>query len=87
MNHNHDEDASNSKGTFAFIGFLLIAAYFLFSEHRAHFLGYLPYLLLLACPLLHMFGHHGHGAHGGKDKPTEQATASGAAVRDDEQRH
>lgn len=42
-----------------------IATYFLLSEHRAHFLGALPLLLLLSCPLMHVFMHHGHGAHGG----------------------
>lgn len=40
-----------------------VAAFFLLSQHRAHFLGALPYLLLLACPLMHMFMHHGHGKH------------------------
>jgi hypothetical protein len=48
------------------VAFGLIAAFFLLSEHRAHALGVLPYLLLLACPLLHMFshGHHaGDGSH------------------------
>jgi len=38
-----------------------IAAYFLLEEHRAHILGVLPYLLLLACPLMHLFMHGGHG--------------------------
>jgi hypothetical protein len=42
-----------------------IAAYFLASEHRAHFIGALPLLLLLACPLMHVFMHNGHGSHGG----------------------
>jgi hypothetical protein len=23
----------------------------------------LPYLLLAACPLMHLFMHHGHGGH------------------------
>jgi Protein of unknown function (DUF2933) len=41
-----------------------IAAYFLLSEHRAHFVGALPLLLLLSCPLMHVFMHHGHGGHG-----------------------
>ena len=45
----------------ALLGFLVVAAFFLFSEHRAHFFGVVPYLLLLACPLLHFFGHGGHG--------------------------
>lgn len=44
------------------VGFLGIAAFFLWTEHRAHLLGALPYLLLLACPLMHVF-HHGHGHH------------------------
>ena len=40
-----------------------VAAYFLLSEHRAHFLGALPFLFLLACPLMHAFMHRGHGGH------------------------
>ena len=42
-----------------------VAAYFLLSEHRAHFFGALPFLLLLACPLMHIFMHGDHGGHGG----------------------
>jgi hypothetical protein len=34
-------------------------------EHWAHALGILPYLLILACPLMHLFMHKGHGGHGG----------------------
>ena len=49
-----------------FLGFALIAGYFVLTEHRAHFFGALPYLLLLACPLMHMF--HKHGEHGGNGK-------------------
>ena len=49
----------------ALAGFLLIAGFLLFTEHRAHLLGALPYLLLLACPLLHLFMHGGHGKGGG----------------------
>ena len=41
-----------------------IAAYFLLTEHLAHVVGALPLLLLLACPLMHVFMHHGHGGHG-----------------------
>ena len=46
------------------IGFLAIAAFFLIAEHTAHVLGALPYLILLACPVLHFFMHRGHGSHG-----------------------
>ena len=44
--------------------FLAIGAFFLATEHTAHLFGVLPYLLLLACPLLHVFMHGGHGGHG-----------------------
>jgi hypothetical protein len=52
-----------SRSGLVLVGFLLIAAFFVLTEHTAHVLGVLPYLLLLACPLLHLF-HRGHGSHG-----------------------
>ena len=71
MNHapsRHDsEPASFWRSRYA-IGLLVmgaIAAYFLLSEHRAHFFGVLPFLLLLACPLMHVFMHQGQGGHAG----------------------
>ncbi len=59
-----------SKAGVVCAGFLAIAAFFLLSEHTAHVLGVLPWLLLAACPLMHLFMHHGsgtheHGAHSG----------------------
>jgi uncharacterized membrane protein YkvI len=45
--------------------FLAVAAFFLWEEHRAHLLGALPYVLLLLCPIVHLFMHRGHGGHGG----------------------
>ena len=51
-------------------GFLLIAGFYLLTEHTAHFFGVLPFLLLLACPVMHLFMHHGHGGHGGHDTTT-----------------
>jgi len=47
----------------AFAGFAAIVVFLLFTEHRAHVLGALPYLLLLACPFMHLFMHGGHGDH------------------------
>lgn len=46
-----------------FWGFALIAAYFLLTEHRAHVVQFLPFVLLLACPLLHLFHRHGGRGH------------------------
>ena len=54
-----------SKAGLVAVLFLLSAAIFLISEHRAHALGVLPFLILLACPFLHFFMHKGHGGHGG----------------------
>ena len=45
--------------------FLAIAVFFLWEEHRAHFLGALPYVLLLLCPVIHLLMHRGHGGHAG----------------------
>lgn len=45
--------------------FAVIALFYLLTEHRAHLFGMLPYLLLLACPLMHFFMHGRHGGHGG----------------------
>ncbi len=43
---------------------LVVAAlYFLLVEHGSHLLPYLPYLILLLCPLMHVFMHKGHGRH------------------------
>ena len=73
MNHDHTtahSDAANTAtGTknvrSAVVMLALIAGFFLLREHWSHIAGYWPYLLLLACPLMHLFlGHGGHGSHG-----------------------
>jgi hypothetical protein len=63
--------SSPSRAKWILIVFLAVAGFFLFTEHKAHVLGALPYLLLLACPLMHLFMHHGHREHrhdGERDK-------------------
>lgn len=45
---------------------LLLAALgvYLLWTHTGHVLSALPYLILLACPLMHIFGHrHGRNKH------------------------
>lgn len=71
--HGVPEGANRSKWIFA--AFLVIAAFFLLTEHRAHLLGILPYLLLLACPVLHVLHHGGHGAR--RDDRGESNSAGG----------
>ena len=52
--------------------FLLFGGYLLWQEHSAHIWPYLPWLIFLACPLLHFFMHggHGHGDHAPKQDDT-----------------
>ena len=59
-----------SRSAVALVAFAAISLFLLLSEHRAHVLGALPYLLLLSCPLMHLFMHHGHG-HDGRDSTDE----------------
>jgi hypothetical protein len=56
-----------SRSGLVLLGFLIIAAFFVLTEHTAHVLGVLPYLLVLACPLLHLL-HGGHGGGHGSDR-------------------
>lgn len=59
------------------MGFALVGAFYVLREHWGHALGALPYVLILACPLMHLFMHHGHHRHGGGPDATR-----GAAPRD-----
>ncbi|XBY61391.1 DUF2933 domain-containing protein (plasmid) [Vreelandella sp. SM1641] len=43
---------------------LAVMGFLLWEEHRVHLLGALPWVILLACPLMHVFMHGGHGGHG-----------------------
>lgn len=47
----------------AFVLVLAAVSYYLLTVHREHLALALPYIILLACPLMHIFGH-GHGNHG-----------------------
>ncbi|CAI07329.1 DUF2933 domain-containing protein [Aromatoleum aromaticum] len=66
----HPHARSGSRAKWVFAGFLALAVFLLFTEHRAHVLGFLPWLILLACPLMHLFMHGGHD-HGTKPKSVE----------------
>jgi hypothetical protein len=55
-----------SRAGVALLVVVAVGSFLLFTEHRAHVLGVLPFAFLLACPLMHVFMHHGHhhGGHG-----------------------
>jgi len=65
MNENHSSSAWSTYSRTVFIAFAAIALGLIVYEHSVHVLGILPWLLILACPLMHLFMHHGHGSHSG----------------------
>lgn len=80
-NHDHSHHQTGSGGGFwtsrsglVLLAFLAMGGALLFTEHRAHVLGLLPWLFILACPLMHVFhgGHGEHGGHGGHGQPSDQ---------------
>lgn len=70
MSHTDETPESNDRlraiSRYVFFGFVAVALYFLIAEHRAHVIPFLPFLLLAACPLMHIFMHRGHD-HSGRD--------------------
>lgn len=78
MTHQHNEAQHRPrKATWVLIAFAAVAGFFLITEHQAHLYGALPYLLLLACPLMHLFHGHGnhHGSHGDTENSEENSNA------------
>ena len=76
MNHTHRTQGTeqpDGRWRWALMGFLAVAAFFLWTEHRAHLLGALPYLLILACPLMHFFHHGGHAHRNHQPDATSSA--------------
>jgi hypothetical protein len=53
-----------SFGLMSLVAVAAATAFWLLRDHWGHALGFAPYLLFLACPLMHLFMHHGHGGHG-----------------------
>jgi hypothetical protein len=66
----HGAVPSRRRWWIGFGTFAVLAVVLLREEHQAHLLGALPWLILLACPLLHRFMHggYGHGGRGGGDQ-------------------
>jgi hypothetical protein len=58
------------------LAFLAIAAFFLITEHAAHVLGVLPFVLVLLCPLMHLFMRHGHSSGGSESTTGDQGERS-----------
>jgi uncharacterized membrane protein len=65
--HEHPSDGPRpfwkNKAGVVLIMLLAIGLFYLVREHFGHISANWPYLILLACPLMHVFGHD-HGRHG-----------------------
>lgn len=57
--------------------FMLLAGavgiYYLLTEHLTHLTQAVPYLVLLACPLMHLFHGHGHHGHGHREESEDSS--------------
>lgn len=62
----------------------LVGGFYLLREHWDHVAGNWIYLLLLACPLMHLF--HGHGGHGSHRGGSHAAGAHGTRRNDAQER-
>ncbi|CEJ87955.1 conserved exported hypothetical protein [Hyphomicrobium sp. GJ21] len=48
-----------------------VALAVLWPAHGGHFLNLLPIFLVLMCPLMHLFMHHGHRHHKDEARPNK----------------
>lgn len=77
MDHSHHPGSElpfwKSKIGIALIMLVVIGVFYVAREHFDHIFQALPYLILLLCPLMHMFGHNhgGHSHQGDADTPKD----------------
>ena len=77
--HSRDEaprvlagDKPFGRAWWVFGGFAAFVVILFTLEHRAHLVDWLPWLILLACPLMHVFMHGGHGSGESDGAPTKR---------------
>ena len=72
----------------AALALIAAASYFLLMEHTQHFFQFLPFLILLLCPLMHVFMHgkHEHNEDASleedKSESFQEITEKNGAYRD-----
>lgn len=60
---------------------IVSALYFIFVEHAEHTLRYLPIMIILLCPLMHIFMHKSHHNHKHMHNPKTQSDVEEAYRR------
>jgi hypothetical protein len=58
-------------------GLGLLVLFLLTTGHTGHVVSSLPFLLILACPLMHVFMHGSHGGHGGSHAGHDMGSTDG----------
>ncbi|MEV8085501.1 DUF2933 domain-containing protein [Pseudarthrobacter oxydans] len=83
MNHDHHHSGGNQPGTpppaqpvqdrralylrGGLTVLIIIAVFYLLTNHWLHVLDALPYIFVVGMMAMHLFGHGGHGGHGGHE--------------------
>lgn len=87
INRDRESDLTNwlfsRTGTATAVA-VVVLGFLVYTGHTAHLLGALPYLLILACPLMHVFMHGGHhGSHHHHGDNSKQPGADGKPASDE----
>ncbi len=66
--HNPSTEQSATRWYTTPLGLLCLGlapamGYYLWAYHTQHVLAFLPFVLFLACPLMHLLGHKHHSDH------------------------
>jgi hypothetical protein len=70
----HDSFWNRPQGMAA-LSLIGAVTFFLLTEHRAHFFQWLPFLILMLCPLMHIFMHGRHGHNHERSESHDQKPA------------
>lgn len=62
-NEGQNQNTANITMVIMMLCCLALIALFFFIQPGSSGWGFIPFLLLLVCPLMHLFMHRGHGDH------------------------
>ena len=76
-----------SRTGVATIFVVAILGFLIYEGHGAHLLGFAPFLLILSCPLMHIFMHGGHHGHHHHDDENMQQKGSNSTDNQNKHKH